>query len=72
LEPLLTIGDLGRLLRISRPTVYRLIQAGHLHPIQVGSRKRFRPDQVRHYLEQLPNEPEARDLAVQAASREGE
>jgi excisionase family DNA binding protein len=51
LEALLTIDSLARLLRVSRPTIYRLIQSGDLTPVQVGARKRFQPDDIRRFLE---------------------
>jgi excisionase family DNA binding protein len=50
LEPLLTVGDVCQLLAVSKPTVYRLLQAGELHPSRVGERLRFEPEDVRGYL----------------------
>jgi len=51
LERLLTIGDVARLLGVSRGSVYTLIRAGELVPIRVGERARFEPSAVREYLE---------------------
>ncbi len=51
LERLLTIGDVGRVLGVSRGSVYALIRGGELVPIRVGERARFSPADVRGYLE---------------------
>jgi excisionase family DNA binding protein len=51
LEQLLTIADVGRLLGVSRGSVYALIRSGELVPIRVGERARFDPSDVRTYLE---------------------
>jgi excisionase family DNA binding protein len=50
LEPLLTIRQVGTILAISRESVYRLIRAGELGAIRVGSHRRFDPADVRTYL----------------------
>jgi excisionase family DNA binding protein len=49
-EPLLTVSEVGALLRVSRTGVYRLIDRGDLMPIRVGGRIRFSPNDVRAYL----------------------
>jgi excisionase family DNA binding protein len=36
---------------VSKQTLYRLLQAGELHPSRVGERLRFDPADVRAYLE---------------------
>ena len=51
LEPLLTINAACDLLRVSRNTLYRLVDRGELRPTRVGERWRFQPDDVRSYLE---------------------
>jgi excisionase family DNA binding protein len=51
LEPLLTINAACGVLQVSRNTLYRLVERGELHPSRVGERLRFRPDDVRDYLE---------------------
>jgi excisionase family DNA binding protein len=51
LEPLLTVTAVCELLGISKPTLYRVINAGELATIRVGSSPRFSPDDVRDYLE---------------------
>jgi excisionase family DNA binding protein len=51
LADLLTIGDVARLLGISRGSVYGLMRSGELVPIRVGQRARFEPANVRAYLD---------------------
>ena len=51
IEPLLTVGDVGDVLRVSRATVYRLKDRGDLHPITIGGSTRFRPDDVRELID---------------------
>jgi excisionase family DNA binding protein len=51
LADLLTIADVGRLLGISRGSVYGLIRSSELTPIRVGQRARFEPSDVRAYLD---------------------
>ena len=50
-SPLLTVNDVARLLVVSRDSVYRLIRDGHLRPVRVGKRLRFRPEDIERYLE---------------------
>ena len=52
LAPLLSLNDVARVLRVSRPTVYALIRRGDLRPIRVSERLRFEQADVRAYLEQ--------------------
>ena len=47
---LLGIKDLTLLLGISRPTIYRMIKAGKLTPLKIGSLTRFRVDAVRQLI----------------------
>lgn len=44
--PLLSINDAARCLNVSRATVYRLMEAGALKPVYVGSIVRFRPSDI--------------------------
>ena len=50
LEPLLTVADVQRVLRIGRSQVYRLIAAEDLPSVRVGARLRFRPTDIAAYL----------------------
>jgi excisionase family DNA binding protein len=52
--PLLTVGDVGKLLRVSRATVHRLVERGRLEPVQFapGGHLRFRREDVDELVEQ--------------------
>lgn len=49
-EPLLTVGEVASLMRVSNMTVYRLIKAGQLSAIRVGKNYRIRRGDVDRYL----------------------
>jgi predicted DNA-binding transcriptional regulator AlpA len=54
LEPLLTIEDLERLLRVNRRTVARLCQRGQLpKPMKLGGSNRWRAEEIAETLERL-------------------
>ena len=54
LEPLLTVEDLERLLRVNRRTVARLCQRGQLpKPLKLGGSNRWRAEEIAQALEQL-------------------
>lgn len=54
---LYTVNELAEHLRVSRWTVYRLVERGHLRAVKVGEQLRFRPSDVDEYLEQPPATP---------------
>ena len=49
-EPLLTVGEVAALMRVSNMTVYRLIKAGQLSAIRVGKNYRIRRTDIDRYL----------------------
>lgn len=49
-EPLLTVGEVANLMRVSNMTVYRLIKAGQLAAIRVGKNYRIRRTDIDRYL----------------------
>lgn len=49
-EPLLTVGEVAALMRVSNMTVYRLIKSGQLAAIRVGKNYRLRRSDVDRYL----------------------
>jgi excisionase family DNA binding protein len=49
-EPLLTVGEVARVMRVSNMTVYRLIKSGQLAAIRVGKNYRIRRKDVERYL----------------------
>ena len=51
---LLTVNELRGVLKVSRGTVYKLVNRGELRAVRVGERLRFRPADVDRYLEREP------------------
>jgi excisionase family DNA binding protein len=49
-EPLLTVGEVASVLRVSNMTVYRVIKSGQLSAIRVGKNYRIRRRDVDRYL----------------------
>ncbi len=49
-EPLLTVGEVATVMRVSNMTVYRLIKSGQLSAIRVGKNYRIRRSDVERYL----------------------
>jgi excisionase family DNA binding protein len=49
-EPLLTVGEVAQIMRVSNMTVYRLIKSGQLAAIRVGKNYRIRRKDVERYL----------------------
>ncbi len=49
-EPLLTVGEVAGLMRVSNMTVYRLIKSGQLPAIRVGKNYRIRRGDIERYL----------------------
>lgn len=49
-EPLLTVGEVAQLMRVSNMTVYRLIKSGQLSAVRVGKNYRIRRPDVDRYL----------------------
>ena len=49
-EPLLTVGEVATLMRVSNMTVYRLIKGGQLAAIRVGKNYRIRRSDIQRYL----------------------
>jgi excisionase family DNA binding protein len=50
LEPLLSIDEVARLLRVSESSVYRLVRSGDLTRVKVGGRTLFEPLAVREFI----------------------
>lgn len=49
-DPLLTVGEVAGIMRVSNMTVYRLIKSGQLSAIRVGKNYRIRRADVDKYL----------------------
>jgi excisionase family DNA binding protein len=61
LEPLLDVRQVGEMLGVSRPTVYRLVNRGVLVPIRIGQGLRFAPADLRDLFERQREEGERAD-----------
>ncbi len=48
---LLTVEELMGMLRISRPTLYRLLKAGKLEPVRIGKRVLFEMSDIRAFID---------------------
>ncbi len=51
IEKLLTVQDLMDTLRISRPTLYRMLKTGRLKPVRIGKRTLFDPADIRGLIQ---------------------
>jgi excisionase family DNA binding protein len=49
-EPLMSIDEVARVLRISPRGVYRLMRRGQLESLKVGGRTLLEPDEVRRFI----------------------
>jgi putative molybdopterin biosynthesis protein len=54
---LLSVNEVAALLKISRPSVYRMIRRGELRPYRVGERLRFNAHEIDELLERSRGEP---------------
>ena len=50
-DSLLTVNEVGALLRVSRVTVYRLMERGELASVKVGESRRFRRRDIEAYID---------------------
>ena len=51
---LLTVAETGRLLAISRATLFRLARRGELKPIRIGGCRRYHPSDITRFVRNLP------------------
>jgi len=49
-----TVQDIGAMYRISRPTIYRLIERGEIEAVKVGRATRIAMASVERYFASLP------------------
>ena len=49
-DPLLTVGEVAQVMRVSNMTVYRLIKSGQMAALRVGKNYRIRRKDVERYL----------------------
>lgn len=57
IEPLLDANDVAKLLKVARKTVYALHRSRELQSVSIGAAVRFRPEDVRAYVERLARAP---------------
>ncbi len=50
MEKLLTVEEVMKTLRISRPTLYRLLKSGKLEPVRIGKRVLFEIAEIRAFI----------------------
>lgn len=50
IEALLSLEEVGQLLRISESGVYRLVRSGDLSRVKVGQRTLFEPHEIRRFI----------------------
>lgn len=55
MEKLITVNEALEILRISRPTIYRLIANGSLKPVKIGKRTLFEEAELHRFLDNLKN-----------------
>ena len=51
IDRLLTVEDVMENLRISRPTLYRLLKSNRLVPVRIGKRTLFDPKDIRAFVD---------------------
>lgn len=53
MEKLYTIGEVAEMLRISKPSVYRLMSSGKLKPVKIGGRTLFKESELERFVDSL-------------------
>lgn len=56
MDKLYTIKEVAEMLRVSKPTVYRLMSDGKLNPIKLGKRTLFPESELNRFIEELKEE----------------
>lgn len=51
MDSLMTLGEVAEYLRLSKDTIYRMVQSGRIPASKVGSQWRFRQGDVDNWLE---------------------
>ncbi len=71
IEKLLTVQDLMDTLRISRPTLYRMLKTGKLKPVRIGKRTLFDPVDIRGLIEEAKTGGKPRASQAKKARGQG-
>lgn len=61
-EPLWKVADVARFLSLSTSWVYKEAEAGRLPCVRFGAALRFKPEEIRRYLERQSARPVIRSL----------
>lgn len=56
-QSLLTLKDVMTRLKLSRATIYRLIEQGELHPFKIGNALRFEEQDLASFIARMKNPP---------------
>ena len=59
LEHLLTVKEVASLLRVSAQTLYKMLEAGEIPAVKVGSQWRFDRDKIREWIANQAKAPPA-------------
>jgi excisionase family DNA binding protein len=55
MEPLLTMNEVIKILKVARSTVYRFIDQNMLHPVKMGGRIMFKQKDLENFVKSLPH-----------------
>jgi excisionase family DNA binding protein len=64
IDKLLTVEDVMENLRISRPTLYRLLKSNRIIPVRIGKRTLFDPKDIRAFVDAAKGVMEQKPLAA--------
>jgi len=56
MEKLFTIGEVAEMLRVSKPTVYRLMSGEELKSVKIGGRTLFKESELKKFIDNLGTE----------------
>lgn len=51
MEELLTLKELSRYLKISKPTLYKMVQKGKIPALKIASQWRFKKEDINSWIE---------------------
>lgn len=52
MEKLLDVSDLANILKLKKPTIYKLISSRRIPFIKIGSRVFFKPDEIETWIKE--------------------
>jgi len=51
MEELLTLEELSRYLKISKPTLYKMVEKGRIPALKIGNQWRFKKEDINRWVE---------------------